>query len=66
MDDPHRSGQDELMFRLALRSVIARWGRLLLTSLAIVASTAFLSGTLRRVYVRMIFRRLFRRNSIVR
>ncbi len=33
------------MFRLALRSVLARWGRLLLTSLAIVASTAFLSGT---------------------
>ena len=33
------------MFRLALRSVRARWARLLLTSLAIVASTAFLSGT---------------------
>ncbi|MBI4934455.1 MAG: FtsX-like permease family protein [Actinobacteria bacterium] len=33
------------MFRLALRSVAARWGRLVLTSLAIVASTAFLSGT---------------------
>lgn len=33
------------MFRLALRSVLARWGRLVLTSLAIVASTAFLSGT---------------------
>ncbi len=33
------------MFRLALRSVRARWGRLVLTSLAIVASTAFLSGT---------------------
>ena len=33
------------MFRLALRSVAARWGRLVLTSLAIVASTAFLAGT---------------------
>lgn len=33
------------MFRLALRSVAARWGRLVLTSLAIVAATAFLSGT---------------------
>ena len=33
------------MFRLALRSVAARWGRLVLTSLAIIASTAFLSGT---------------------
>ncbi len=33
------------MFRLALRSIAARWGRLVLTSLAIVASTAFLSGT---------------------
>lgn len=33
------------MFRLAARSVVARWGRLVLTSLAIVASTAFLSGT---------------------
>ena len=33
------------MFRLALRSVRARWGRLVLTSLAIVASTAFLAGT---------------------
>lgn len=33
------------MFRLALRSVAARWPRLLLTALAIVASTSFLSGT---------------------
>ena len=33
------------MLRLALRSVLARWPRLLLTALAIVASTAFLSGT---------------------
>ena len=33
------------MFRLALRSVLARWPRLLLTALAIVASTSFLSGT---------------------
>ncbi len=33
------------MIRLALRNVLARWGRLVLTSLAIVASTAFLSGT---------------------
>ncbi len=33
------------MFRLAIRSVLARWGRLVLTALAIVASTAFLAGT---------------------
>ncbi|MEY2581202.1 MAG: putative transport system permease protein, partial [Ilumatobacteraceae bacterium] len=33
------------MIRLALRSVRARLGRVVLTSLAIVASTAFLSGT---------------------
>ncbi|MDO8392105.1 MAG: FtsX-like permease family protein [Actinomycetota bacterium] len=33
------------MIRLALRSVLARWPRLLLTALAIVASTSFLSGT---------------------
>lgn len=33
------------MLRLALRSVLARWPRLLLTALAIVASTSFLSGT---------------------
>ncbi|MCU1504011.1 MAG: hypothetical protein JWM12_3365, partial [Ilumatobacteraceae bacterium] len=33
------------MFRLALRSVLARWARVVLTALAIVASTAFLSGT---------------------
>ncbi len=33
------------MFRLALRSVVTRWPRLLLTALAIVASTSFLSGT---------------------
>lgn len=33
------------MFRLALRSVAARWPRLILTALAIVASTSFLSGT---------------------
>lgn len=33
------------MIRLALRSVLARWGRIVLTALAIVASTAFLSGT---------------------
>ena len=33
------------MFRLAMRSVVARWPRLLLTALAIVASTSFLSGT---------------------
>src|SRR4029078_1846099 len=33
------------MIRLALRSVRARWGRVVLTALAIVASTAFLSGT---------------------
>lgn len=45
MDGPPGPGQDRLMFRLAMRSVAARWGRLVLTSLAIVASTAFLSGT---------------------
>ena len=28
-----------------MRSVVARWPRLLLTALAIVASTSFLSGT---------------------
>ena len=33
------------MIRLALRNVRARWGRVVLTALAIVASTAFLSGT---------------------
>ena len=33
------------MIHLALRSVRARWGRVVLTALAIVASTAFLSGT---------------------
>ena len=33
------------MIRLVLRSVLARWGRIVLTALAIVASTAFLSGT---------------------
>jgi putative ABC transport system permease protein len=33
------------MIRLALRNVRARWGRMVLTALAIVASTAFLSGT---------------------
>ena len=33
------------MLRLALRSVLARWGRVVLTALAIVAGTAFLSGT---------------------
>jgi putative ABC transport system permease protein len=33
------------VIRLALRSVRARWGRVVLTALAIVASTAFLSGT---------------------
>ena len=33
------------MFRLALRSVLARWARLALTALAVVASTAFLSAT---------------------
>ena len=33
------------MLRLALRSVAARWPRLVLTALAIVASTSFLSGT---------------------
>ncbi|MBI4883420.1 MAG: FtsX-like permease family protein [Actinobacteria bacterium] len=33
------------MFRLARRSVLARWPRLALTALAIVVSTSFLSGT---------------------
>lgn len=33
------------MFRLTLRSLRLRWARLALTALAIIASTAFLSGT---------------------
>jgi len=33
------------VFRIALKNVVARFGRILLTALAIVASTAFLSGT---------------------
>jgi len=33
------------MLRISLRNVIARFGRIILTSLAIIASTAFLSGT---------------------
>src|ERR1700712_1611713 len=33
------------MFRLALRNVTARFGRIVLTALAIIVSTAFLSGT---------------------
>ncbi len=33
------------MIRLAWRSVLARWPRLVLTALAIVASTSFLAGT---------------------
>ncbi len=33
------------MLRLAMRSVLARRGRIVLTALAIIASTAFLSGT---------------------
>lgn len=33
------------MWRVALRSILGRWPRLLMTALAIVASTAFLSGT---------------------
>ncbi len=33
------------VFRLGVRSVLARWGRVMLTALAIVASTSFLSGT---------------------
>ncbi len=33
------------MFRLALRNVTARFGRIVLTALAIIISTAFLSGT---------------------
>lgn len=33
------------MIRVVWRSVVARWARLVLTSLAIVASTAFLAGT---------------------
>ena len=32
------------MFKLALKSVLARKGRLLLTSLAVIAGTAFLAG----------------------
>ena len=33
------------MFRLAVRNVTARFGRIMLTALAIIVSTAFLSGT---------------------
>ena len=33
------------VLRIALKNVIARFGRILLTALAIIASTAFLSGT---------------------
>ncbi|MEO6125896.1 MAG: FtsX-like permease family protein [Ilumatobacteraceae bacterium] len=33
------------MFRLALRNITARFGRIVLTALAIIVSTAFLSGT---------------------
>ena len=33
------------MLRISLRNVVARFGRIVLTSLAIIASTAFLSGT---------------------
>src|SRR5688500_1449105 len=33
------------MLRISLRNVAARFGRILLTSLAIIVSTAFLSGT---------------------
>ncbi len=33
------------MWRVAARSILARWPRLVLTAIAIVASTAFLSGT---------------------
>ncbi len=33
------------MFRLAVRNVTARFGRIVLTALAIIVSTAFLSGT---------------------
>ena len=33
------------MIRVAFRSIVSRWARLALTSLAIIASTAFLAGT---------------------
>ncbi len=33
------------MLRLSLRMTLARWGRLVLTSLAVILGTAFLSGT---------------------
>lgn len=33
------------MLRLSLRMALARWGRLVLTSLAVILGTAFLSGT---------------------
>ena len=33
------------MFQIAVRNVTARFGRILLTALAIIVSTAFLSGT---------------------
>ena len=33
------------MFRLALKGILARKGRLLLTSLAVILGTSFLAGT---------------------
>lgn len=48
MDDISRPGFAGLngeMLRIALKNVVARFGRILLTALAIIASTAFLSGT---------------------
>jgi len=33
------------MFRLAIKMTLARTGRLVLTSLAVILGTAFLSGT---------------------
>ncbi len=42
---PGFAGLNGGMLRIALKNVLARFGRILLTALAIVASTAFLSGT---------------------
>ena len=42
------------MIRLVLRSVAARWPRVLLTALAVVASTSFLAGTI-LAYVHVFF-----------
>src|SRR5262249_26071088 len=41
---PHEALRGLTMFRVALKGVMARKGRILLTSIAIIAGTAFLAG----------------------